>query len=190
MTISTSNLYVRLYIRRYVRSSWYFLILSYTNYWQMYVHTYYRYKNQKIKIHHLFFFRKKNYHEQNNYSRFRLVRFGSSKMLKIFSHWILLSLERMVKKFIFLFRFFLKYNFKKYLHLPKCVYTYVRYKWLEMYTFFVNLHGKCISSQTTYMFLIIFLWVDGSRCALSTQYRLSVEKLALKRVNRFPAFSW
>ena len=68
--------------------------------------------------------------------------------------------------------------------------THVRYKWLEMYTFFVNLNGKCISSQTTYTFLIIFLWVDRSRCALSTQYRLSVEKLALKRVNRFPVFSW
>ena len=33
----------------------------------------------------------------------------------------------------------------------------VRYKWLEMYTYFVNSHGKFISSQTTYTFFIILL---------------------------------
>ena len=41
----------------------------------------------------------------------------------------------------------------------------VRCKWLEMYTFFVNLHGKCISSQTTYKFLILPLF-NGFTCIL------------------------
>ena len=34
---------------------------------------------------------------------------------------------------------------------------HIRYKWLEMYTYFVNLHGKCTSSQTTYTFFIILI---------------------------------